>query len=107
MTQDKANKIFKSDLGQQLDEIFSTSDDRVFIRYDEAVLHTNGSLDMFTEPLKDKTILTWYNTDDVDILEDIEFYDLMQEYRHSPITDQKLTSEKFENVKNWIRKNYK
>ncbi len=36
MTQEKANKIFDTDLGQQLLSIYCTSDDRVFIRYEEA-----------------------------------------------------------------------
>ncbi len=61
MTQERANKIFKTSLGQQLNEIFSTSDDRVFMRYEEeAVKHVNGELDPDTLPLEDKTILTWY-----------------------------------------------
>lgn len=59
MTQEKANKIFNSDLGQQLDVIYATSDDRVFIRHKEAVLHTEGKLDG-RPPLEDKTITDWY-----------------------------------------------
>lgn len=38
MTQEKANKIFATDLGRQLDVIYVTSDDKPFIRYEEAVL---------------------------------------------------------------------
>jgi len=41
MTQEEANKIFATELGQQLDVIYVTSDDIPFIRYEEAVLHTN------------------------------------------------------------------
>ena len=60
MTQEKADKIFETELGQQLGMIYSTSDDRVFIRLIEAKLHTEGSLDENSKPLEDKTILTWY-----------------------------------------------
>lgn len=41
MTQEKANQIFEGDLGRQLLSLFSTSDGRAFIRYEEAVQHTN------------------------------------------------------------------
>jgi len=34
MTQEKANKIFATELGQQLDVIYVTSDDQAFIRYE-------------------------------------------------------------------------
>ena len=60
MTREKANKIFDSSLGQQLDEIFVTSDDRVFIRHEESLKHTKGELDSNTFPLIDQTITTWY-----------------------------------------------
>lgn len=60
MTQELANKIFNTDLGQQLDSIFSTSDDRVFIRFKEALKHINGQLDENTIPLLDKTITEWF-----------------------------------------------
>ena len=36
----------------------------------------------------------------------VEFYDLMQEYRHSPIQNQKITAKKYENVKAFIEENY-
>jgi hypothetical protein len=35
-----------------------------------------------------------------------EFYDLMQEYRHTPVRDQKTTRETYENIKIFIEKNY-
>lgn len=54
MTQEKANKIFETDLGQQLLEIFSTSDDKVFIRRSEAIQHIKDS------SLKDEEILMWF-----------------------------------------------
>lgn len=60
MTQEKANSIFESGLGLQIDKIHVTSDDRVFIRYEEAVKHTNGDLDKDTMSLIDKTITVWY-----------------------------------------------
>lgn len=51
MTQEKANKIFDTDLGQQLGVIYVTSDDKPFIRYEEAETHSND--------LEDKTITDW------------------------------------------------
>ena len=36
-----------------------------------------------------------------------EFYELMQTYRHSPMTNQEEVIKNFENIKIWIRKNYK
>lgn len=56
-----ADEIFKSDLGRQLDIIYSTSDGRFFIRPQEAYLHTKGFLDKDTKPLEDKTIIAHYN----------------------------------------------
>lgn len=60
MTQELANRIFQSELGQQVLEIFVTSDDQVFIRHQEALLHTKGELIPNTSPLEDDTITTWY-----------------------------------------------
>ena len=37
MTQEKADEIFSTSIGRQLDAIYVTSDDLVFIRYEEAV----------------------------------------------------------------------
>ena len=44
MTQEKANKIFETELGQQLDVIYVTSDDKPFIRFEEAVIHAGKLL---------------------------------------------------------------
>ena len=60
MTQELINKYFKGDLGRQLNVIYSTSDDRVFIRYEEALKHTEGKLDPNTQPLEDKKIIEWF-----------------------------------------------
>lgn len=40
MTREKINKCFESALGQQLDSLFATLDDAVFIRHEEAVQHS-------------------------------------------------------------------
>lgn len=61
MTQEQANKIFATELGQQLNKIFVTSDDKPFIRYEEALKHSNGELDEGTRPLTNKSITVWYN----------------------------------------------
>ena len=45
-------ECFKSPLGQQLDELFSTSDNMIFIRQLEAREHANY--------LEDKSILHWF-----------------------------------------------
>ena len=60
MTQELINRYFKGDLGRQLSVIYSTSDDRVFIRYEEALKHTEGKLDPNTQPLEDKKIIEWF-----------------------------------------------
>jgi hypothetical protein len=55
MTQKEANKIFSSELGQQLSEIYVTHDDRVFIRYEEARDYSiENDLNIFK-------IQKWYN----------------------------------------------
>ena len=60
VTQEKINKIFTSELGQQLYVVYSTADGRVFIRHSEAKLHTEGLLEN-TKPLENKEITDWYN----------------------------------------------
>lgn len=60
MTQEEADKIFETDLGRQLEVIYVTSDDRVFIRYEEAVLHTNDMLNADPESFVDTSITEWY-----------------------------------------------
>jgi hypothetical protein len=42
-----------------------------------------------------------------DSIDSQEFYELMQSYRHSPMTDQSEVVKNFEEVKKWIRKNYR
>ena len=60
MTQEKANKIFETELGQQLNVIYVTSDDQPFIRYEEALLYTNELLNADPENFVDTTITEWY-----------------------------------------------
>jgi hypothetical protein len=60
MTQEKANKIFATELGQQLNVIYVTSDDQPFIRHEEAVLHTNNLLNANPENFVDTSITEWY-----------------------------------------------
>ena len=61
MTQEKANKIFDTDLGQQLLSFYTTSDDQVFIRYNEAVLHTNEMVNAVDgQEYIDSTITEWF-----------------------------------------------
>jgi hypothetical protein len=52
MTQEQVNKIFKTNLGSRIDMIYVTSDDKPFIRYDEALEHTLS--------LEDSNITFWY-----------------------------------------------
>jgi hypothetical protein len=61
MNQEKANEIFKTDIGIQLEVIYVTSDDKVFIRQSEALLHTNDMLNGDPENFVDTTITEWYN----------------------------------------------
>ncbi len=60
MTQEKANKIFETELGQQLNVIYATSDDKPFIRYSEAAQHAKEGLDRYGNPLLDKSVTEWY-----------------------------------------------
>ncbi len=60
---DIISKAFASELGQQLDGIYSTSDTRVFIRKQEAIAHAEGQLDQHCVPLSDKTVLLWWSED--------------------------------------------
>lgn len=55
MTQEKANQIFDTSLGQQLLSFYCTFDDRVFIRRSEAQLH----LDQITNP-ENTEIIEWF-----------------------------------------------
>ncbi len=60
MTQEKANRIFATDLGRELNVIYVTSDDEPFIRYEEAKLHTNKLLNADPENFVDTSITEWY-----------------------------------------------
>ncbi len=62
MTQERANKIFETSLGQQLSVIYVTSDDKPFIRHEEAVMHTNMLLNADPENFVDTSITEWYPT---------------------------------------------
>ena len=61
MTQEKANKIFETELGQQLLSFYATSDDQVFIRHNEAVAHTNDMINVVGGlEFVDTTITEWF-----------------------------------------------
>jgi peptide deformylase len=83
MNQEKANNIFEGDMGQQLDVIYSTSDGRVFIRYEEAEKHANGELSPDSEPLEDKTISDWY-PEEIERIENMGFEVIQHE--QTPMT---------------------
>ena len=53
MTQERINKYFQGSIGSQCDTLFSTSDNRVFIRYEDAVFNIKE------EGLTDDNILQW------------------------------------------------
>jgi hypothetical protein len=55
MTQERINKVFETDLGQQCNELFVTFDDQIYIRYDDAVEY----LTHFSYKIEDN-IETWY-----------------------------------------------
>ena len=50
-------KAFKSDLGQQCEELYTTPDGRFFIRYSEASEHCEMN------DLEEKDIQIWWRTD--------------------------------------------
>ena len=59
MTQEQANKIFETELGQQLDVIYVTSDDEAFIRREEAVWYCHDILEEGDDVTK-HNITEWY-----------------------------------------------
>ena len=61
MTQEIANKIFQTEMGIQLEVIYVTSDYQFFVRYEEALLHTNDMLNGDPENFVDTKITEWYN----------------------------------------------
>ena len=61
MTQEKANKIFETELGQQLLSFYATSDDQVFIRHNESVTHTNDMINAVGgQEYVDTEITEWF-----------------------------------------------
>ena len=57
MTQGDADKIFQGGLGGQLLSFFSTSDDMLWVRHSEALLHAKD--------LEDKNIIEWFKSDNI------------------------------------------
>ena len=75
MTQEIINKYFNSEIGEQCTELFSTSDDRVFIRIEDAEFHV---LDM---ELEDAAIQDWYNNNEEEsLVENVEEEMYPEEY---------------------------
>lgn len=62
MTQEKADKIFTTELGQQLNVIYVTSDDTPFIRMSEAEDYCHDILEEGEDATK-YSINEWYPTD--------------------------------------------
>ena len=62
MTQEEANKIFSTSLGQQLDVLYVTSDDKPHIRYKEAMAHVNYMIDKEGFDF-DEAITEWFPED--------------------------------------------
>jgi len=61
MTQEKANEILETELGKQLLSFYTTTDDQVFIRYNEAVAHTNNMINAVGgQESVDTTITEWF-----------------------------------------------
>ena len=61
MNQEKADKYFATCLGQQLNEFYATSDDAVFVSYNDAVWYCENVLKNEEEI---KNITLWYRSDD-------------------------------------------
>jgi len=59
MTQEKANKIFETELGQQLSVIYVTSDDRAFFRREDAECWCHDVLEEDDDVTK-HNITEWY-----------------------------------------------
>jgi hypothetical protein len=62
MTQEKANRIFETDLGRQLSVIYVTPDDMPFIRREEAVNYCHDILEHGDDITKYE-ITEWYPED--------------------------------------------
>lgn len=85
MTQEIINKYFNTGIGEQCIVLFSTSDDRVFIRIEDAEFHV---LDM---ELEDVTIQDWYNNNEEypeqSIVENVEEEMYPEEYLDTTLHD--------------------
>ena len=58
MTQELINKYFNSNIGRQVNCLYTTSNNKVFLRLEEANRWANG--EDGSEPLKDTNIMVWY-----------------------------------------------
>lgn len=68
---EKIIEAFNTSLGQQCNELYSCSDGKILIRFEEAVKHTEGKLDSNSLPLKDKTIIEWIPIEGTNKTEDV------------------------------------
>jgi hypothetical protein len=95
VTQEMADRVFASSLGQQLLSVFSTSDGRFFVRHSEAYKHAYGELDENTQPLEDKRIIEWFESEEPEskipaTRYDILRYKVIDEYPNSPIKKEEV-----------------
>ncbi len=66
MTQEDADKIFQGGLGGQLLSFFSTSDDMLWVRYEEAVTHTQAMRNAVGDnEYVDTSIIEWFESDGI------------------------------------------
>lgn len=56
MTQEEADEIFKSDLGQKLKTLFVTADDQTFVKYRDAMQYTFDEV----KNLNNSVITEWH-----------------------------------------------
>jgi len=69
MTQEQINKIFQTPLGEECILLYTTSDDAVFIRRQDAIFHTNEMMNANPESFVDTTITEWLECDPMDDIE--------------------------------------
>lgn len=82
MTQEIIDRYFNTSLGEQCDVLYSTSDDRVFIRHEEAIKYTNGKLEEPFVLLEDKNIISWYK--EPELYKDEREYDELNDVYDEP-----------------------
>jgi hypothetical protein len=58
LLQQRVAAAFQSELGQQLDELYTTSDGRIFVHLEQASLHAMGKLGN-TARLDDLSVAEW------------------------------------------------